>query len=158
MAGSSRSSGEAAGSITCQQFYSNVHNGQRQLLVVDDDDTNHQVVSLLLGSAGYALVHVHSGPETLTYLTSCEVLPDLILLDAAMPGMDGRQVCRRIRSMMSNSSVYLPIVMVTAQVSAAAVDASLAAGADDHLGKPFSRSELLNVVISNMAKQQQEGA
>ncbi|WIA38945.1 hypothetical protein OEZ86_005097 [Tetradesmus obliquus] len=141
-------------SIPAMQFHSQVKSGRVQLLVVDDDPLNHQVLSLLLEAAGFSLVHVMSGAATLAFLAACELLPDLVLLDVAMPGMDGRETCRRIRAAMAGSGLHLPIVMLTAQVAAQSVEDSLSAGADDHLSKPCTRQELMAAIARNCKKQQ----
>uniref|UniRef100_A0A383WHH1 histidine kinase n=1 Tax=Tetradesmus obliquus TaxID=3088 RepID=A0A383WHH1_TETOB len=141
-------------SIPAMQFHSQVKGGRVQLLVVDDDPLNHQVLSLLLEAAGFSLVHVMSGAATLAFLAACELLPDLVLLDVAMPGMDGRETCCRIRAAMAGSGLHLPIVMLTAQVAAQSVEDSLSAGADDHLSKPCTRQELMAAIARNCKKQQ----
>eukprot|EP00775_Hariotina_reticulata_P009382 gene9382-9546_t len=68
-------------------------------------------------------------------------------------GMDGVEVCRRLRMMLADTGVHLPIVMVTAQEPAAAAAGSAAAGADDYLTKPYTRDQLLRCVGSNLTKQ-----
>jgi adenylate cyclase len=113
------------------------------VLAVDDQDTNLRLLDAILTFHGYRVVPVTSGPEALAALRTEPV--DLVLLDILMPGMDGYEVCRRIRT--DEATAYLPVVMLTASGEQQRIDA-LEAGADDFATKPFDRSELLARVDS----------
>ncbi|KAG2487725.1 hypothetical protein HYH03_013724 [Edaphochlamys debaryana] len=119
------------------------------LLSVDDDLVNQSVVKSLLGSTGYEVVAVPSGPEALKYVASAPALPDLVLLDCMMPEMDGYEVLQRLRAMTPN--VHLPIIMVSAQTEEDHVVCGLDLGADDYVTKPFKRNELLARIRAQLA-------
>lgn len=105
------------------------------LLVVDDDPGVLDVLEGLLAAGDRTIVLASSGEEA---LASAEALtPDLVLLDVAMPGMDGLEVCRRLRAHPRLAEV--PVIMVTGE---AVRLRALEAGADDFVGKPFDPVEL----------------
>lgn len=114
-----------------------------KVLVVDDQPPNVRLLEAILGPRGYDVVSASSGAEALALLADTDV--DLVLLDIVMPGIDGYEVCRRIRDQVDTA--YLPVVMVTASGDEQKVKA-LEAGADDFLTKPIDRNELLARVAS----------
>jgi class 3 adenylate cyclase len=109
-----------------------------RLLVVDDTPANIRLLEAVLSPRGYAVDAAASGAEALERLAADP--PDLVLLDVVMPGMDGYEVCRRIRA--EPATRLLPVVMVTATPGQERVQA-LEAGADDFLPKPIDQAELL---------------
>lgn len=113
------------------------------VLAVDDQPTNVRLLDAVLTPRGYRIVTASSGPEALEVLAREDV--DLVLLDVQMPGMDGHEVCRRIRSVPATE--FLPVVMITASGSEQRL-AALQSGADDFVTKPFDKSELLARVAS----------
>ena len=113
------------------------------VLVVDDQPQNIRLLDAVLSPHGYDVRTAASGEEALAALRGTEI--DLVLLDIVMPGMDGYEVCRRIREQAETA--YLPVVMVTASGDEQKIKA-LEAGADDFLTKPIDRSELLARVAS----------
>lgn len=108
------------------------------LLLVDDMPAGLEVLRSALATEGYTLLTASNGEEALTLAASHR--PDLILLDVMMPGIDGFEVCRRLRADAALGEV--PIVMVTALGDRASRLRGLEAGADDFLSKPVDRLEL----------------
>lgn len=108
----------------------------KQILVVDDEPAITSALATLLKQAGYEVTMAHSGSEALALLPS---QPDLVILDIMMPGMDGYEVCRKIRQSLS----YLPILMLTAKDELRDKVFGLELGADAYLTKPFAPDELL---------------
>jgi adenylate cyclase len=113
------------------------------ILVVDDQAQNVRLLDAVLSPRGYRVVSAESGEEALDLLR--EEQPHLVLLDVVMPGMDGYEVCRRIRA--NSDTAFLPVVMITASDTQQKVR-GIEAGADDFITKPFDQAELLARVKS----------
>ncbi len=113
------------------------------ILAVDDRPENLRLLDAVLSPRGYQMLAAASGEEALRVLK--EETIDLVLLDILMPGMDGYEVCRRIRA--DRHTAFLPVVMITASGEEQKVRA-LECGADDFVTKPFEQSELLARVAS----------
>jgi two-component system response regulator MprA len=109
---------------------------QRRILVVDDDPNIVKVVQRGLGFEGYRVQVAVSGEDALVAARENE--PDLIILDLMLPGVDGIEVCRRLRGGLNT-----PILMLTARDAVRDKIAGLEAGADDYLAKPFVFDELV---------------
>ena len=107
-----------------------------RILVVDDDLALAEMIGIVLGSEGFDVATCSDGVQALDVFH--QENPDLILLDVMLPGMDGIEICTRIRK---ESDV--PIVMLTARTDTADVVAGLEAGADDYVPKPFKPKELV---------------
>jgi DNA-binding response OmpR family regulator len=119
-------------------------NDPATVLVVDDIPANRKLLADLLANAGYGVINAASGGEALAKIKAQE--PDLVLLDIVMPGLDGYEVCRRIRADAGKG--VLPVVMVTALDPTEERIKGLEAGADDFLTKPINSAELLARVRS----------
>ena len=111
----------------------------KSILIADDDEGILHVLHHILKSAGYKVEMRLSGEEILSIK---EDLPDLILLDIWMNGVDGREICRHLKSQASTH--HIPIILLSANSDA--IETALLAGADDFISKPFDRRELLQVV------------
>jgi adenylate cyclase len=111
---------------------------QPKVLVIDDVPQNVRLLEALLASHGYSVTTASSGPEALEKVAAD--LPDLLLLDIQMPGMNGYEVCRRLRA--DPTTQFLPVVMVTSSDTEVRIHA-LEAEADDFITKPFDQQELL---------------
>src|SRR6185437_13601989 len=111
---------------------------QERILVVDDLPANVRLLEAILEPAGYSVHSASSGPEALERVTA--ELPDLVLLDVQMAGMNGYEVCRRIRE--EEATALIPVVMVTSHDEEARID-GIRAGADDFVTKPLNQQELL---------------
>jgi class 3 adenylate cyclase/CheY-like chemotaxis protein len=109
-----------------------------RILVVDDMPTNVRLLEAVLQPAGFSVTSASSGPEALERVVS--ELPDLVLLDVQMAGMNGYEVCRRIRE--NEETALIPVVMITSHDNEARID-GIRAGADDFVTKPFDHQELL---------------
>ena len=108
------------------------------ILVVDDERAVRESLRRALELEGYGVELAEDGEQALRRLEH-EPSPDLVVLDVLMPGVDGLEVCRRVRQ--SGSSV--PVLMLTARTEVDSRVAGLDAGADDYLPKPFTLAELL---------------
>ncbi|MBL6455111.1 PleD family two-component system response regulator [Belnapia sp. T6] len=109
-----------------------------RILVVDDIAANLRLLEAKLLNEYYEVALAASGPEALG--TAARWSPDVILLDVMMPGMDGYEVCRRLKE--SNATAHIPVVMITALVDPAERVRGLEAGADDFLSKPVDDATL----------------
>ncbi len=106
-----------------------------RVLVVDDDPTVAEVVDRYLRNAGFDVDRVADGPAALRAAET--TVPDLVVLDLMLPGIDGIEVCRRLRERWP-----IPVIMLTARDEEADRIAGLETGADDYVTKPFSPREL----------------
>jgi adenylate cyclase len=113
------------------------------VLVVDDVPQNVRLLEAVLSPKGFRVATASSGAEALDVLSKEH--PDVVLLDILMPGMDGYEVCRRIRE--DPGTAFLPVIMITASGEQEKIRA-IESGADDFVNKPFDQAELLARVRS----------
>ena len=118
----------------------------KTVLIIEDEQNIVDILSFNLGREGYDTLEALDGPTGLQL--ALEQNPDLILLDLMLPGMDGFEVCRRIRE--AGSSV--PIVMLTAREEEDDKVRGLELGADDYITKPFKNRELIARVKANIRR------
>ncbi|MGY0070620.1 response regulator transcription factor [Streptomyces sp. QTS137] len=107
-----------------------------RVLVVDDDPTVAEIVTGYLDRAGYVVDRAGDGPDALA--RAADHWPDLVVLDLMLPGMDGLEVCRRMRGQGP-----VPVIMLTARGDEDDRILGLEVGADDYVTKPFSPRELV---------------
>lgn len=112
-----------------------------RVLVVDDDPPSLKMTAFLLHEEGYEVLTADNGIDALRLVE--QEMPDLVVLDVMMPGLDGLEVTRRIRR-----STNLPILILSAKGETVDRVTGLDLGADDYLAKPFEPSELLARVRS----------
>jgi two-component system response regulator MprA len=108
-----------------------------RLLVVDDDPSVREALALVLDLNGFEVTTAGDGREAIQTLALAS--PDAVILDVLMPGLDGLEVCRRMRAVGDRT----PVLMLTARAEVSERVAGLEAGADDYLAKPFAREELV---------------
>ncbi len=109
---------------------------QARLLIVDDEPDVVELIRASLESVGYEVTSATDGRQALEMAET--EMPDLIILDIMLPGLDGYEVCRRIREFSA-----VPIIMLTARSAEVDLVRGFDAGADDYLTKPFAINELL---------------
>jgi len=120
-----------------------------RILLIDDDVRLYEVLATYMGPNGVVLEHAADGPKGLQCLDNNVF--DAVLLDVMMPGMDGLEVCRRLRS-----KSRIPVIMLTAKGDEADRVVGLEIGADDYVSKPFSPRELLARLRALMRRAQPE--
>jgi len=108
-----------------------------RLLVVDDEAAVREALALVLDLSGFEVATAVDGREAMRTLAVDS--PDAVILDVLMPGLDGLEVCRRMRA----GGDRTPVLMLTARAEVSERVAGLEAGADDYLAKPFAREELI---------------
>lgn len=123
-----------------------------KFLIVDDQEYNISLLERILNRAGFKQLHSLMDPlQVQEALTTIE--PDIVLLDMHMPGMDGLQVLQMIRE-QTDAESYLPVLMLTADVSPETKQLGLKAGVNDFLTKPYDRTEVI-LRINNLLKTRQ---
>ena len=131
-----------------QEFIGNEYDSKinkrrdRHVIIVDDDAMNLQVAGKILSGGGMRVTALKSGQALLDYIEKQEKYPDLILLDVKMPGMDGFETMRRLKTISSSAS-KIPVMFLTADESSGAESTGLSLGAMDFLKKPFVPEILL---------------
>ena len=119
---------------------------KKTILVVEDEKAIADILVFNLQREGYDTIVAYDGTEGLRH--ALEDAPDLILLDVMLPGMDGFEVCKRVREKFHNT----PIIMLTAREEETDKVMGLELGADDYITKPFSMRELMARVKTNMRR------
>lgn len=118
-----------------------------RILVVDDQPANIQVLGNVLGKLGHEIIPAADGPTALKRLAMR--LPDLILLDLLMPGMDGCEVCQRLRENPEWRDI--PVIFLSAADDKDFIVRALEAGGVDYITKPFNQAELISRVRTHLA-------
>ena len=115
-----------------------------KILFIDDDTRIQMVVKIMLQKGGYEVRCVSSGFEAFQVID--EYCPDLILLDVMMPGMDGYEVCRKLKT--NEKTKTIPVIMLTALGMGEDFEKALQNGADWYIVKPFNSRQLLSRIAS----------
>lgn len=119
-----------------------------RLLLVEDNALNADALGRLLTRRGYTILLAENGPSGLEMAERHR--PDLILLDIGLPGMDGHEVARQLRS--SAATAAIPVIALTAHATASDRAAALEAGCDDFEVKPVAMDRLVSRIESLLAK------
>ena len=119
----------------------------KRILVVEDQEDNRRILRDLLTANGFEIVEAVTGEEGVRLAGEC--LPDLILMDIQLPGLDGYEAARRIKSDAALSGI--PIIAVTSYALSGDDVKAKEAGCDDYVSKPFSPRELLEIVRKRLA-------
>ena len=125
---------------------------QQHILLVDDEEDILELVRYNLAKAGYRVTAVTSGEDAIKAARS--KLPDLVLLDLMLPGVDGLEVCNTLKR--DQKTANIPVVMLTARGDEADVVTGLELGADDYITKPFSPRVMLARVKAVLRRRTQQ--
>lgn len=120
----------------------------KKILIIEDDPSISRLVDYSLRHEGYEVITAANGLEGIR--KAHNEAPDLIILDVMLPGMDGFEICQRLRS--EASTMQLPILMLSAKAQGIDKDTGLKMGADDYLSKPADPSEIVRRVGSLLAR------
>jgi diguanylate cyclase (GGDEF)-like protein len=123
-----------------------------RILIADDEPGIRAVLRVALELEGFTVLEAHDGREAV--LAAQELSPDLILLDVMMPGIDGVEVCQRLRA--SYTTRHIPIIMLTARTGRDDRLAGLERGANDYVTKPFDTKELVQRVNNTLEWSRQQ--
>lgn len=118
---------------------------ERTILIIEDEQHINEILSIQVGKEGYKTISAFDGVQGLEMALSEN--PDLILLDVMLPGMDGWEVCKKVRE-QSN----VPIIMLTAREDEVDKILGLELGADDYITKPYSTRELTARIKANLRR------
>lgn len=119
----------------------------KKVLVIEDDPSASELMVYTLEPKGYQVITASNGLEGLK--KAMDERPDLIILDIMLPGLDGYEVCQRLRR--EPETVGLPILMMSAKARQDDVDTGIKVGGDDYLTKPVKPSEILAKVETLLA-------
>ncbi|MFU8819649.1 MAG: response regulator transcription factor [Desulfurivibrio sp.] len=123
-------------------------NAKPVILIVEDDENIQQLVGYNLVKAGFQVIYADNGEQALSLVFRDK--PDLVILDIMLPGLDGREVCKKLRH--DPRSRQLPIIMLTARGAEDEISAGLDLGADDYITKPFSPKILISRIKSALRR------
>jgi signal transduction histidine kinase/CheY-like chemotaxis protein/ABC-type amino acid transport substrate-binding protein len=115
----------------------------KKLLVAEDVEINREILISLLGETGLSIDCAQNGLEAVEMIVDAPGKYDAVLMDIQMPKMDGLEATRRIRALTARYMINLPIIAMTAHVFTSDIQECLAAGMNDHIGKPFDIDDVL---------------
>ena len=119
-----------------------------KLLIIEDDPTAMRLIEYTLKQRGYQVMTTRNGLEGI--ITAQKEEPDLIILDIMLPGIDGFEVCKRLRT--GTQTARIPILIISAKIQKEDINTGFRAGADDYLCKPASPSEIITRVENLLGK------
>ncbi|RNC70093.1 MAG: response regulator [Desulfuromonadales bacterium] len=120
---------------------------KKKILIVEDEESLLKLESILLTSRGYEVSGAVDGVAAMEKMTTER--PDLVILDIMLPGMDGFEVCRRIKG--NPATAHIPVIMLTAKKSSQDRDRGLASGASAYMTKPFKSAKIMEVIQGLLA-------
>lgn len=126
--------------ITAANVQDNAHLATPTVLLVDDNAVNLKVLEAYLADSGCRFLVARNGKEAVALFRENDI--DLILMDIAMPVMDGLEATKRIRTLEKKSGKQTPIIAVTAHIKPADQHLCINSGTNDYLSKPVSKAEL----------------
>jgi signal transduction histidine kinase/CheY-like chemotaxis protein len=115
----------------------------KRLLIAEDVEINREILLALLEDSGISIDCAQNGLEAVNMIAAAPMQYDAILMDVQMPKMDGLEATRRIRELLSERPKRVPIIAMTAHVFKSDIEECLAAGMDDHIGKPIDIEDIL---------------
>lgn len=119
----------------------------KKILIIDDDNDILEALKFLLEDAGYSVQTTNDGNYIEELIDNSELLPNLIILDVLLSGMDGRNIARRLKD--EKTTKHIPILMISAHPPAQ--NSLKEYGADDFLAKPFDIEQLLEKVAQHIS-------
>ena len=121
---------------------------EKKILIIEDDPATSRLVDYSLRHEGYQVFTASNGLDGIR--KAHNEAPDLIILDVMLPGMDGFEICHRLRS--EPDTAGLPILMFSAKAQEIDKDTGLKVGADDYLSKPAAPADIISHVEALLAK------
>ena len=122
-----------------------------KILIAEDERDIRDLITFTLRFAGYEVTATTDGEEA--YETAQRILPDLILLDVRMPGMNGYDACKKIKA--NDKTQHIPVVFLSAKGQEAEVQTGIDAGAAEYIVKPFSPDQLTERVQAILENHEQ---
>ena len=121
----------------------------KNILVIDDKEEIRTLIKAVLGNFGFNVLEAGNGQLGVQMLR--DQSPDLVICDVNMPGMDGYETMSAVRE--SSTTASIPFILMTGLVSRDGFRRGMVCGADDYLVKPFTTDELIEAVMSRLARQ-----
>jgi len=131
--------------ISGDSMVANEFEGKR-LLLTDDLEINREILIVLLEESGLEIDTAQNGQEALDKVSKATEVYDIIFMDVQMPIMDGFEATRHIRLLPDNKGATVPIIAMTANVFKSDIEACIAAGMNDHFGKPYEVDRVLEIL------------
>jgi len=126
---------------------------RKKILIVEDEESLLKLESILLSSKGYAVNGVMDGKAALEAVAANR--PDLIILDIMLPGIDGFEVCRRIKE--NSDTAGIPVLMLTAKKNSQDMERGRQVGCDVYMTKPFKSAKVLDMVQELLSREREPG-